>query len=199
MNRLALVLPISLALSAPLAAQPMMGGPPGQGHHGRMAGEGDGPRGDRFFYVAQELHAVDAKVTLLLQLGRTDAAIEELSRVEAIEVPKDHPVYEVKAHLIGRLAATYAEAGKKKQALETLQRLQADIPAGSPAEAAAWLDAGTVYKQLSMPDEALKAFDKAIELSQKLARSGRRPASFTGPGGRPPGPTPRSISKGDTP
>ena len=197
MNRLALVLPIALALSAPSAAQ-MMGGGPGQGPHGRMH-EGDGPPGDRFFFVAQELHAVDAKVSLLVQMGRTDAAIEELIRVEAIEVPKGHPVYEVKAHLIGRLAATYAEAGKKKQALETLQRLVADVPAGSPAEAVSWLDAGMVYKLLSMPDEALKAFDKAIELSQKLARSGRRPAPNPGPGGRPPGPTPRSNSKGDIP
>ena len=198
MNRLALVLPLSLLLSAPLAAQ-MMGGSHGQGPHGGMSREGDGPMGDRFYFVAQELHAVDAKVNLLVQLGRTDAALEELARVETIEVPKNHPVYEVKAHLIGRMAATYAVAGKKKQALDTLQRLQADVPPGSPAEAAAWLDAGTVYKTLSMPDEALKAFDKAIELAQKLARSGRRTAPNPGPGGRPPGPTPRSISKGDTP
>ena len=187
----------ALLLALPLAAQ-QGSGPPHQGMQGMRGGMMSG-EGDRCFYAAQELHALDAKVSLLVQMGRTDAALEELARVEAVEVPKSHPVYEVKAHLIGRFAVTLAEAGTKKPALETLQRLLADIPPGSPAEASAWLDAGTVYKTLSMPDEALKAFDKAIELAQKLARSGRRSMPMMGPGGRPPGPTPRSTPKGETP
>jgi tetratricopeptide (TPR) repeat protein len=199
----ALGLGLALVLALPLAAQ--QGAPPHQGMQGMqgmrggmMSGEA-GPQMDRCFYAAQELHALDAKVNLLVQMGRTDAALEELARVEAVEVPRNHPVYEVKAHLIGRLAVTLAEAGKKKPAMETLQRLLADVPAGSPAEASAWLDAGTVYKTLSMPDEALKAFDKAIDLAQKLARSGRRSMPMMGPGGRPPGPTPRTNPKGETP
>jgi tetratricopeptide (TPR) repeat protein len=133
---------------------------------------------------------VNEKVELLEQMGKTDAAIAELTRVEAMEVPKGHPVYEVKSHLVARLAVINAEAGKKKPALDTLQRLLGDVPSGSPAEAEAWLAAGTVYKALGMPEEALKAFDRSIELSQKLARSGRRPGPPQGAGGRPPGPAP---------
>ena len=127
------------------------------------------------------------------------ARVEELTRVEGLDVPKSHPVYEVKAHMVGRLAQVFAEAGKKKQALDVIPRLLADVPAGSAAEAGAWLDAGIVYKALSMPEEALKAFDRAIELSQKLVRSGRRSALPPGPGGRPSGPPPKPNPKGDLP
>jgi tetratricopeptide (TPR) repeat protein len=146
------------------------------------------------------MRAVDAKVNLLLEMGRTQQAIDELLRVESMDIPKQHPLYDVKAHLIGRLAISFSEAGRKKEGLETIQKLLADVPPGSPAEASAWLDAGVVYKQSSMPDDALKAFDKAIELSQKLARSGRRPVPPLGPGGRPPGPDARpNPPKGDIP
>lgn len=184
-----------LVVAPVLLAQPRPGGiPPGRplGLGPRPGAEGPPPM-ERFFFIARELQAVDEKVNLLMQLGKTDAAIEELTRVMTIEVPKGHPVYEVKVHLIARLASISAEAGRKRPALDTIQRLLADVPPGSPAEAEAWLAAGSVYKALGMPEEALKAFDRSIELSQKLARSGRRPGPPQGAGGRPPGPAPTSV------
>lgn len=153
---------------------------------------------DRTFLYANMLRAIDGKATLLLEQGKTDAALKELERAGTIEVPRESPAYEAKVHMIGRLAMTYSHAGRKKEALDTVQRLLAEVPAGSVAEASAWLDAGEVYRQLSMNDEALKAFDRAIELSEKLARSPRGPAGRPGPppGGRPMGPPP-NPPKGD--
>lgn len=139
---------------------------------------------DRFFFLTLAMRASDEKAGLLLEQGKTDAAIEELRRIVAVDVPKDSPPYDLKVRLIGRLAITLTNVGRPKEAVETIQKLLAEVPAGSPAEASAWLDAGVVYRQAGMPEEALKAFDRAIELSQKLAESGRRPLPGP-PGGRP--------------
>ncbi len=186
----------------PLAAQapgPSPGGPPGAAP-GAMPpgrrGPGGPPPGDNGFLWAQAMQALEQKASLLLEMGKTDAAIDELGRVYAIDVPKAAPVYELKARLVGRLANVQADAGRKKDAAETVQRLLADVPPGSVAEASAWLDAGSVYRKLGMSDEALRAFDRAVDLSQKLAASrgpaGREPP----PGGRPPRP-PAPQQKGD--
>ncbi len=148
------------------------------------------PDPERTFFQAQLMRALEEKATLLMEQGKPEAAATELQRVLAIDVPKENPVYGIKARLIGRLAATYATAGRAKEAIETIQKLLAEVPPGSPAEAAAWLDAGVVYRQAGMADEALKAFDKAIELSQKLAESGRRYPPGP-PGSRLPRPQPK--------
>jgi tetratricopeptide (TPR) repeat protein len=133
--------------------------------------------------MALALRALDEKATLLLDQGKTDAALVEMKRAFDIDIPRDHPAYEMKAQGIGRFAIILTNVGRKKEAIETIQRLLAEVPPGSVAEAAAWLDAGTVYKQSGMPDEALKAFDRSIELAQKLAKT-------RGPAGRPPQPPP---------
>jgi tetratricopeptide (TPR) repeat protein len=172
------ILAAALLAVSPLAAQPEPGFRP----------EGP-PPGQRGFLYAHMARAIDEKVDLLMEQGKTDAAIEELKRAFGMEIPKEHPAYEAKAHLIARLAVTYAKAGKKKEAVETIERLLADVPAGTVAEASAWVDAGAVYKSVGMADEALKAFDKAIALSEKLAKAPRGPAGrpMPPPGGRPPG------------
>jgi tetratricopeptide (TPR) repeat protein len=149
------------------------GGPPGP------PPDGGRPEPPDRFPMALALRALDEKATILLEQGKTDAALVELKRAFDVDVPKDHPAYELKAQGIGRLAITLTNVGRKKEAIETIQRLLADVPPGSVAEAAAWLDAGTVYKQSGMPEEALKAFDRSIELAQKLAKT-------RGPAGRPP-------------
>jgi tetratricopeptide (TPR) repeat protein len=100
----------------------------------------------------------------------------------------------MKVRVIGRLAKAYAEAGKKGDALDTVKKLLAEVPTGTPAEAAAWLEAGGVYRKVGMSEEALKAFDRSIELSKKLAKSGWAPPPF--PGG-PEGP--RSGAGGPPP
>lgn len=180
------ILSALLLASAPLLAQEPAGGPQPPPNDF-----------DRYFFQVQVLRAIEGKASVLMEQGKADAAIEELKRAQTVDVPKDHPAFEAKVHLLGQLAIAMTNVGKKKEAVETIQRLLQDVPAGTPAEAAAWLDAGVVYKQAGLPEEALKAFDKAIELSEKLARSGRRPGPFPpgrpggprgGPGGRPPGP-----------
>ena len=187
----ALLFVVLASLSA--AAQPQ--GPP-QGGPGP-----DGPPGgmafQRGFLYAQMMRAMEEKSELLLESGKTDAAIDVLQRAFDVDVPKQHPAYEMKVHLIGKLAVTYVNHGKKKEGVETIQKLLADLPPGTPAEAAAWVDAGVVYKQAGLPDEALKAFDKAIALSEKLAKEAPRgPAGRPmPPGGRPPGLRPQP--KGD--
>lgn len=172
-------------LPAALAAQP---GP------GPMAGMGPGGRGrqmmgggpNNVFYLAQEVRALDEKVSLLVETGKADAAIAEAKKADAIDIPKDHPAYELKIHLLARPAQIYADTGRKKEALDALAKLGADVPKDGAAEAAYLLDAGRVYRKLKMTDEALKAFDRVIELSDKLARSARpRPIAAMGPGGRP--------------
>ena len=174
----AVVVAACLLLSGTAFAQGApRGGPPGP------PPDGERPEPPDRFPMALQLRALDEKASLLLEQGKTDAALVEMRRAFDVAVPKDHPAYELKAQVIGRFAATLAEAGRKKEAVETMQRLLADVPPGSVAEAAAWLDAGTVYRQCGMPDEALKAFDRSIELAQKLAKT-------RGPAGRPPQPPP---------
>ena len=149
-------------------------------------GPGPPPEMDRAFLYGQVFRAIDEKATILIEQGKPEAAIEELKKAQGMDVPAQHPIYEAKVHLLGRLAITYSDLGRKKEAVEAIQKLLADVPQGTVAEAKAWLDAGTVYKQVGMTDEALKAFDRAIDLSQKLAKSPPR-----GPAGRapmPPGP-----------
>jgi tetratricopeptide (TPR) repeat protein len=138
---------------------------------------------DAPFFAGQAMRALDEEADLLIQTGKVDDAIEALRHVYEFEVPREHPIYELKAHLIGRLAALYARKGAKDKALDTLKELLADVPPGTPAEAAAWLDAGTTYRALGMTDEALKAFNRAVELSTKLAKTGWRPPLRRG--GRP--------------
>ena len=154
---------------------PLQGPPP---HGGSPEGDRPGTPPDRF-PMALALRALDEKASLLLEQGKTDAALVEMKRAFDVDVPKDHPAYESKAHLIGRFAITLTNVGRRKEAVETIQRLLAEVPSGSVTEAAAWLDAGTVYRQAGIPDEALKAFDRAIELAQKLTKT-------RGPAGRPP-------------
>ena len=189
--RILAVLPAAIAallLPHALAAQGRPPGPQGPGQ----------PGPDRAFLYVNVLRAIEGKAAILVEQGKLDAAIEEMRRAYTIEIPRENPAWEAKAHLISRLARTYAEAGKRKEALETLQRLIADVPAGSVAEASVWVEAGATYRQLGMNEEALKAFDRAIELSEKLARTPRGPAGRPGPppGGRPMGPPP-GAPKGD--
>ena len=166
------------------------GGQPPPPREGQPPPPPGGPQGpppqDANFFKSQAMQGIDQKVSLLIDMGKTDAAIEELTKVYSYEVPKWGHSHEMKMRLIGRLAEVYAKSGKKNEALQTLKNLFGEVMAGSPAEAAAWLDAGTVYKLLKMPDEALKAFDRSIELSKKLAQSGWRPpdAPQGGPAGR---------------
>jgi tetratricopeptide (TPR) repeat protein len=137
------------------------------------------------------MRAIEEKSDVLLEAGKTDAAIETLQKVYTVDVPKPHPVYEMKVHLIGKLAVTYANHGRKKEAVDTMQKLLAEVPPDTPAEAAALVDAGVVYRQAGMTDEALKVFDRAIALSEKLAKAPPRgPAGRPMPpqGGRPPAP-----------
>jgi len=136
------------------------------------------------------MRALEEKSDILLEQGKADAAAEVLQKAYGIDVPKEHPAYEMKAHLLGKLAAVYVSHGKKKEAVETIQKLLADVPPDSVAEASALVDAGAVYRQAGMADEALKAFDRAIALSEKLAKAPPRgPAGrpMPPPGGRPPG------------
>ncbi len=168
------------ALSNLLAAQPQ---PPQQG------GQPPRPEDSRVFYQVQTLRAIENKADLLLEMGKTDMALEEFKRAFSVDIPRDEPAFEVKAHVIGKFAITLTNMDRKKEAVETIQKLLAQVAPGSVAEATAWLNAGTVYRQSGMPEEALKAFDRAIELSQKLARSpgpGGRPGPPLPPGGRPP-------------
>lgn len=193
----------AVVLAAAAACLVLSGSALGQGSpHGGPPGPPDGGRPeppDRF-PMALALRALDEKATILLEQGKTDAALVELKRTFDFDVPKDHPAYELKAQGIGRFAITLTNVGRKKEAIETIQRLLADVPPGSVAEAAAWLDAGTVYKQSGMPEEALKAFDRSIELAQKLAKTrgpaGRPPQQP--PGGRPPRPQ-AQPPRGETP
>ncbi len=193
MRRALPVLCVALLLAAgPGAAQgaPRPGGAP--------AGGPDGPPPDRF-PLALAMRAIDEKASLLLEQGKTDAALAEMKRAFALDVPKDGPAYEMKAQLIGRFAVTLAEAGRKKDAVETIQKLLAEAPAGSVAEANAWLDAGSVYRKAGMPEEALKAFDRSLELAQKLAKirpAGDRPPRRPPQGERRGPPPPRSPGEG---
>ncbi len=159
------LLVVTFAASA-LSAQENPPGPPPQ---------------DASFFQAQAMRALNEKVDLLLDQKKTDLAIQELRRVYTFDVPRTQPAFEVKVRLVGRLAELYVATGRKAEALETVKGMLAEVAPGTPAEAAAWLEAGTVYRATGMPDEALKAFDRAIELSNRLAQSGWRPPRREGP------------------
>lgn len=202
---MALLLPAMSAAQQPPPSQPGSGRPPGPRREGQSPPP---PAKDAVFFKVQALQATEEKVDLLLEMKRVDAAIEELKKGLAIDIPKDSPAYEMKCHLAGRLAKAYADAGRKAEALDTVKKLLGDVLPGTPAEATAWLEAGSVYKKLKMSDEALKAFDRAIELSKKLAATGWKPAgpppgppggSRPGPGGDRPGPGGGRPDGGDRP
>lgn len=182
-------IPTLVALLVPLllAAQERPPRPSGAGNSSGPRREGllPLPRNDAIYFKMQTLHAIEGKVDILLEMGKITEAVEELKKVLVIDIPKDGPGYEVKSHLIGRLAKVYADAGRRAEALETVKKLLADAPMGTPAEATAWLEAGSIYKRLGMPEEALKAFDKAIDLSKKLAQTGWKPQGPPGPPGGP--------------
>ena len=167
---------------APQPDGPGMGMPPQRG------GPGGPPPPDASSYKGQAMRAIDEKASLLLEGGRTADAIAALRDVYTLEVPTQSPFYELKVRIIGRLARAQADAGQKSEALDTIQRLLAEVQAGTPAEAAAWLDAGEVYRELGMADEALHAFDRSIGLSKKLAATGWTPPP---PAGEPRGPRAR--------
>lgn len=162
---------------------PHGGGPGGPG----MRGDG---RDDRFFVQGQLLRALEAKTSLLIEQGKQEEAAKELQRILDIDVQKPGPLWEARIHLLSRLAITYTNVGKKKEAVETIKKVLADVPAGTPLEASVLVDAGTVYRQAGMLEEAMKAFDRAIEVSNKLATAPRGPARRPPPGGGPEGPPP---------
>ena len=192
---------IAFALLLPVLIGAQEGPPPQEGggrpprRQGQGPGDGNPPPRDASFYQGQAIRAIDEKASLLLEQGKTEAAIEAFKQVYTLEVPKNSPFYEGKVRLMGRLAKAYAESGHKPEALDTVKKLIAELPPGTPAEAAGWLEAGSVYKKTGMPDEALKAFDKAIELSKKLAEKGWNPPPP--PGGPRPGPEGRRPATGE--
>lgn len=192
---LAVLAAAALAASSGLRGQeaPPQGNPGGPPPHGAPGG-GMPPAPDPAgFFQAQAMRAMDEKGSLLLEMGKPAEAVVALKDVYTLDVPVQSPMFELKVHVIGSLAKAYLAAGQKAQAIDTLKKALAEVPPGSPAEAAAWLEAGTVYKKAGMPDEALKAFDKSIELSKKLAAGGLHPpppGSAQGPRSSPGGPPP---------
>jgi len=184
------LLPLGAVAQDEFAQMPPEGRQPGRG-----PGDGPPPPQDASFFQGQAMRAMDEKASLLLEQGKTEQAIQTLAEAGSLDVSKGSPFYEFKVRLLGRLARTYLDTGKKSEALQTIKTLLAEVPAGTPAEAAAWLEAGGVYKKAGMPEEALKAFDRSIELSKKLAQTGWTPPSpqgsprgpRSGPGGSPPG------------
>jgi tetratricopeptide (TPR) repeat protein len=171
----------ALLVPATLAAQPSP--PPNRGGPG--LGSGGPPRADASFFRGLALMALDEKTTMLVDEGKAEAAIQELRKVYDYDLPRNNPVYEVKVRLIGKLARLCATTGKKAEAAKTIKDMLVDVAAGTPAEAAAWFEAGKTYKEAGMSDEALKAFDRSIELANALAKRGPMP------GGVPPGRGPR--------
>ena len=169
----------------PAQAAPLgLGGPP----QGPPPGETGRPPGDERFFHGLSLMALDEKASVLAEQGKTDAAIRELRKVYAYQLPKDHPVYEVRVRLIGKLAKLLAASGNKEEATKTIEEMLVDVAKDTPAEAAAWFEAGRAYRELGMSDEALKAFDRAIAVSDQLAT--REFAKADGPEGRGHGPRP---------
>jgi tetratricopeptide (TPR) repeat protein len=165
-----------LALAAAVASAQVAGPPPDH---------------ERGFFLAQAMRAIDEKANLLIDQGKPEAAIVELEKVLTMDVPAWHPAFEMKVRMTGRLASTYAAVGRTTDAVRLVEKLLAAVPKDTPAEAAACLDAGMVYRQARMPEEALKAFDRAIVVSQKLAESGRPsgpPSSWGRPTTQPPTP-----------
>jgi tetratricopeptide (TPR) repeat protein len=193
---LAVLVTAATAASCGLMGQeaPPQGRPGAPPPHGAQGGDMPPAPDPAGFFQAQAMRAMDEKGSLLLEMGKPAEAVQALKDVYTLDVPKQSPMFELKVHVIGSLAKAYLAAGQKAQALETMKTALADVPPGSPAEAAAWLEAGTVYKKAGMPDEALKAFDKSIELSKKLAAGGFHPpppggaqGPRSGPGGPPAG------------
>lgn len=174
---------LAQAAAPPSAPEPGAppAGPPGPGGMSRP------PMEERFFH-GMALMALDEKAGLLVEAGKPEAAIAELRRVYTYDLPKDHPVYEVRVRLVGKLARLLATSGQKDEAIKTVTDLLADVAKGTPSEAAAWFEAGKSYRQLGMTDDALKAFDRAIALSDELSKQSMEhgpPAG--GPKGRRPG------------
>jgi tetratricopeptide (TPR) repeat protein len=153
------------------------------------------------FFNGMALMALDEKASMLAEAGRSAEAIAELQKVFTYDLPKDHPVYEVRVRLVGKLARLLASTGRKDDAVKTIQDLLADVAAKTPSEAAAWFEAGKTYREVGKTDEALKAFDKAIALSDELSKLRWEPGPAPGanprnqrPGG--PGNRPRVLVPG---
>jgi len=96
----------------------------------------------------------------------------------------------MKVHLAGRLALVYAESGRTEDAVKVTQALLASVPPGSVAEATAQLDAGQVYRQLGMTEEALKAFRPGNRAVRQAGASAPWARGTAGPPPRGEGPPP---------
>jgi tetratricopeptide (TPR) repeat protein len=145
---------------------------PPEGRPGRDRGIGPPP--DSRFFHGLSLMALDEKASLLAEQGRNDAAIAELRKVYAYDLPKDSPVFEVRVRLVGKLARLLAAAGHTEEAVKTVGDLLTDVAKGTPSEAAAWFEAGKTYRTLGMVEDALRAYDQAIAASDELATHERR-------------------------
>ncbi len=171
----------TLAVAQPT---PPSGGPAArpEGRPGRDRGMGPPP--DARFFHGLSLMALDEKASLLAEQGHNDAAIAELRKVYAYDLPKDSPVYEVKVRLVGKLARLLATAGHTEEAVKTVQDMLADVAKATPSEAAAWFEAGRTYRAVGMTEEALKAYDRAIAVSDELAKREWKPQPPGGGGPR---------------
>jgi len=165
-SRQRVMLLVMLLVPGLLAAQ----GPPASTDEGRPKPGPGGPPKDALFYRGMAMLALDEKATMLAEAGSTDEAIAELRKVYDYDIPNDHPAFEIKVRLIGELATLYAADGRKAEAVNTIKGMLADLAEGTPAEAAAWFEAGKTYRAAGMVDEALEAFDRAIALSDALAK-----------------------------
>ena len=125
----------------------------------------------KFDRAVETSFALREKAKLYYKNGKKEKALGELKRIIDVEFPEgteDREEYTVKFYAYVNAGKIYLELGQAKEAKDLLEEGVEKAPDVSEWTYDLYMTLGKVYEKLGMDKKAMKAFDKAMEISKKL-------------------------------
>ena len=126
---------------------------------------------EKFDRVVETAFAHREKAKLFYKKGSKEKALEELKKIVSLEFPEgaeDREEYTVKFYAYINAGKICLELEKEKEAVELLEEGVKKAPDVSVWTYDLYMTLGKAYEKLGMDKKAMKAFDKAMEISKKL-------------------------------